>query len=345
MEDLTSIRIDCEADVGHARRTAVAMSSALGLPERKIHEAALVVTELATNLLRHQALRGELLLTALHRGPYPGLQVVALDSGPGIADLAQAVEDGSSGDGGAGTGLGAVRRLADEFMIHSSRPPAGATGATGTVVLARIWGLPPDVPFLETEDFHFGIVSTPREGETVSGDGFFVAHRGERVLCAVVDALGHGPGAHEVRNQALAVLESTEGGLGELVGTVHETLRTTRGAVLGIAEVIRAEGRLRYCGVGNINSRLFSPTRSRHLLSRPGIVGVEPLHRQVWEAPWTQDSVLVMHSDGLSPRWKLSDYPLLAARHPQVIACVLYRDFRKPADDATVMVLKEARSA
>ena len=52
--------------------------------------------------------------------------------------------------------------------------------------------------------------------------------------------------------------------------------------------------------------------------------------------------VLVMHSDGLSTNWSFDRYTGLMARHPALIAAVLYRDAGRSRDDATVLVLKRA---
>jgi hypothetical protein len=49
-----------------------------------------------------------------------------------------------------------------------------------------------------------------------------------------------------------------------------------------------------------------------------------------------------MHSDGLSSRWTLESYPGLKQRDSTLIAAVLYRDFGRSRDDATVLVVKEA---
>ena len=47
-----------------------------------------------------------------------------------------------------------------------------------------------------------------------------------------------------------------------------------------------------------------------------------------------------MHSDGISARWSLDDYPGLVRRHPGVVAGLLYRDFQRESDDATVIVVR-----
>jgi hypothetical protein len=48
-----------------------------------------------------------------------------------------------------------------------------------------------------------------------------------------------------------------------------------------------------------------------------------------------------MHSDGIQTQWKLDAYSGLQARHPSVIAGMLYRDFRRKSDDSTIVVIKE----
>jgi hypothetical protein len=48
-----------------------------------------------------------------------------------------------------------------------------------------------------------------------------------------------------------------------------------------------------------------------------------------------------MHSDGISARWRLEAYEGLADAHPALIAGIIYRDFGRPRDDATVLVLTD----
>ena len=57
--------------------------------------------------------------------------------------------------------------------------------------------------------------------------------------------------------------------------------------------------------------------------------------------PWNQESLLILHTDGLGSRWKLNAYPGLIARHPSVIAGVLYRDFQRNTDDVTILAVRE----
>ncbi len=108
-----------------------------------------VALELARNALGHGG-GGEMLLRPLRDVGRVGLEIQAADHGPGIDDLEQAMSDGYSTAGGLGTGLGAARRLSDEFEIDSQ--PGG-----GTRVLARLWR---PVTDKEWADIEAGLLTT-----------------------------------------------------------------------------------------------------------------------------------------------------------------------------------------
>ncbi len=90
----------------------------------------------------------------------------------------------------------------------------------------------------------------------------------------------------------------------------------------------------------NISAQLVLKQKSHHLASRDGIMGLNSIQSQEILYPWEPDALLIMHSDGLIPRWFLNDYPALAGRHSSLIAGVLYRDFNRNNDDVTVLVEK-----
>jgi len=76
-----------------------------------------------TNILKH-ATHGHLLVRRFTDGTGGGVDVMAMDKGPGIGDIARAIEDGYSTVGMPGTGLGAIRRQAEIFDIYSPQGPA-----------------------------------------------------------------------------------------------------------------------------------------------------------------------------------------------------------------------------
>jgi serine/threonine-protein kinase RsbT len=87
-------------------------------------------SELARNTLEHGG-GGEVRLEALNDGPKLGLRLTFKDTGPGIADVEQAMKDGYSTCGGMGLGLSGSKRLVNDFSI-ASRPGEGTT-----VMIAR----------------------------------------------------------------------------------------------------------------------------------------------------------------------------------------------------------------
>ena len=96
---------------------------------------------------------------------------------------------------------------------------------------------------------------------------------------------------------------------------------------------------VQYTGVGNISGVLAGGERNRGLASQNGTVGVQIRKVLSFDFEWPPRGLLVMHSDGISSRWVLDTYPGLAQRHPAVVAGVLWRDFGRGRDDATIVVV------
>ncbi|MDQ1013803.1 ATP-binding SpoIIE family protein phosphatase [Streptomyces afghaniensis] len=127
--------------VRDARVAAEGAAALAGLDERRTAAAALVATELATNLLKHAEGCQVLIDVVAPPAPREGgaesrvVQIAAIDHGPGIADLPAALRDGFSTTGSLGAGLGTCQRLADDFALHS-------TPGRGTVAVARVGTTP-----------------------------------------------------------------------------------------------------------------------------------------------------------------------------------------------------------
>jgi hypothetical protein len=102
---------------------------------------------------------------------------------------------------------------------------------------------------------------------------------------------------------------------------------------------------LSYAGVGNIGASIITPGSSRGMASHNGIVGHQIQRIQEFAFPWSSNSILVMHSDGLRSGWDLNSYPGIWSRHPGLIAGILYRDFYRERDDVTVLVAKNGAEA
>jgi anti-sigma regulatory factor (Ser/Thr protein kinase) len=331
---LIVLPIEEATQAGEARRFAAALAADLGFSETDAGRVAIVVTEAAGNLAKH-AQEGVLVLQPLSHDDARGIEILAIDRGPGMSDPARCLQDGYSTAGSPGTGLGSIRRLAHEFELHSL-PDAGS------VLMARLWGRAPRT--LSAATMLAGGLSVPVLGEFECGDAWAVRQRGNESIFLVVDGLGHGILAAEA---AAALVRSLDESLGrnapgpvELLERAHGALRGTRGAAAAIAVVNAAAGTVRFAGIGNIAANVVTDGASRSMVSHNGIVGHQMRKLQEFAYPWAPDSVLVLASDGLKTQWRLDAYPGLARRHPAVVAGTLWRDFTRGRDDVTVLVAR-----
>jgi len=317
---------------GSVRRAAVRYAEQLGMGETDRGNVAIAATEMATNVLKHAG-HGHLFLDAVGQNGGSGLRLLAVDKGPGIRDVGRALEDGHSTAGTAGTGLGAIRRLSSRFDIYS-------LPQKGTCVLAEFWPRKEHAP--SNSSVTLGVISVPFRGETVCGDGWtYKVTDDGGVLLMLADGLGHGLYAAEAAHEAKRVLQETVSTAPEeIMQDVHDALRKTRGAAVAIARIDQDPRRIRFCGVGNISAVLLRPQHSRGVASHNGTAGHELRKLREFAFPWNNDNMLIMHSDGLSGRWGLSDYPGIWNKPASIIAAVLYRDFSRSRDDATVLVAK-----
>src|SRR5215813_7606206 len=318
--------------VAEARREVTGLARAVGFDASEIGRVALVVTEAATNLVKHTP-QGQVLARAYDRDGVAAIEVLALDQGPGITNIGESLRDGYSTAGSPGTGLGAIKRLSDEFDIYS-------IPGEGSALVAQLWSRRP-ASGNRPAPLEIGAVCLPHPGEAVCGDAWAVEWRGGHCVILVADGLGHGADAAAAAMAAVNALRThPQLAPAALIEFAHGALRSTRGAALAVADIDLAQ-EVRYAGIGNIASMTYAPDSARHMVSHPGIVGheVRKIHEFVY--PWPQDALLVMHSDGLATHWNLDQYPGLASRHPSLIAGVLYRDFTRGHDDVAVVVAKK----
>ena len=340
MDNVCQIGIQDSTHTAEARRSALELASLLDFDETEAGNLGLVVTEAVRNLLKHAG-GGDLILRASNENGRPMVEMLAIDKGPGIEDIARSFQDGYSTSGTPGTGLGAISRLSSLHDIYS-RPKQGTALLAQ---MARRAGRGPQA--ITAGRFRIGAVSVSYPGETVCGDRWtFVELPGAGAKLLVADGLGHGLLAADAAMAAVRVARDHPGESGvELMNHVHTALRPTRGAAVAIAELDYNADVLRYTGVGNISGSIVSPSGEvRHLVSHPGTAGHEVHKIAQFQYPWAAGSTLIMHSDGLSTHWSMERYPGLLRRHPSLIAGVLYRDFSRRRDDATVVVVQENRS-
>lgn len=323
------VNVTDASSVGEVRRTAMMSAHRLGFDETRSGELALLATEASRNVLVHGG-GGEVILSGIHEtGGTPVARILAIDKGAGISDITRAMSDGYSTAGTMGAGLGAMKRIATMLDIF--------TGKNGTVVLMELGRS------TRKESIEIAGIAVPYPGESCCGDGWYCHHTPERTVALVTDGLGHGFGAAEAAQEAIATFRRrVELGPAEILSYIHDALRKTRGAVAAIAEIRPKEHKITYAGVGNISAVLHYGGSSRSLVSHNGTLGMTVPKIQEFKSEWPSDAVLVIHSDGLQSKWDLASYAGLISRHPALIGGALIRDFRRQRDDASVVVVKAA---
>ncbi|MFD8587950.1 ATP-binding SpoIIE family protein phosphatase [Streptomyces sp. NPDC059637] len=335
VEDVAWFREGGATMPGAVRRAARDLAERLGLGASRASEIALAVTEAAENVHRH-SVDGAVLLRALRTGGRAGVELVTVDHGPGMANVAASRRDGVSSTGTLGIGLGVIERVSDAFDLHS-------VPDRGTVLTARFWagGPPEGAPGHVLE--RVGGVTRPITGEQVCGDAWAARETGGMLMVMVCDGLGHGPLAADASAAAVEAFCTSDRTEPELVMDVlHRALRRTRG---GAAAVVRVDPRRRtasFCGVGNIAGALVREDGRSGMTCVPGIVGHQMRRLRSFDYPLDGVGALVLHSDGLTERWQPSALPGMLDRSPLVVAGQLLREAGVRRDDAAVVAVSGA---
>lgn len=351
MSRVWDIPVQDSTRVRDVRVAAEAACAEAGLAPRRTAAAALVATELATNLLKHAG-GGRITINLVDGADTsaapgePSVQMVSLDHGRGIRDMAAALSDGyTTSQSSLGAGLGTCRRISDDFDLYS-------TPGRGTVAVARITDRPRPTPPEGDQGavrLRVGGINVPLAQADYSGDAWHWARSGTQLTLLLADGLGHGPEAARASTAATGELRaSAHLPPADLLRRLDTVLRPTRGAAVAVAQLDLSESRLSFAGIGNIGARLYSESAWRPLLSRPGIVGAQrPATVPVQQVPWQSDSLLVLHSDGLPSRWTPPHETLLLTHDPAVVAAAILRDAGSAAsplrDDTSVAVLAPDR--
>jgi anti-sigma regulatory factor (Ser/Thr protein kinase) len=329
-----------QLQVSTIRLHATTMGRAHGLDGDTLDGLGVVVTELATNIARHAG-RGHIILRPVGEHTTGCIEILALDKGPGIANMTRAMRDSGSPSAGepGGGGFARIKRRAGLFDIYSYP-------GCGTAVVAHVGAQSGHAASRRCGEsvLHgsVGVVCVPLHGEEECGDAWAVDMAPGRLTALLVDGLGHGPEAALAAFAATSAFHDAPTDAPEIILTsMHKALRDTRGAALSVMVVDQSRRTARFCGVGNVDGRVVTPDMSRQLVSQSGIVGHTMPRVQPVDIPWPGGGRLVMHSDGISSRWRTDHYPGLLARHAALLAGVIFRDFSRQRDDATVLVVRD----
>jgi len=317
------------------KRDITKLAEGYGFSPGETGKVNLIVAEMTSNLIKHNAINGEILVKPLSINNI-GIEILCLDKGPGMSDVSRMLEDGVSTAGTSGEGLGAIRRLSDEFDIYSVRE-------VGTFILARLYKSRNKPKVAASKKFDVGLIMVPKSGETFCGDGGTMREGIDKCQFLVVDGLGHGEFAHAAsRSAAEAFLKNTNLSPSEIIRNIHPALKHTRGAVGNVAIIDTVNKTISYCGIGNIAGRIINGAEAtKSIISYNGILGHNiPNTINNHELSWSNNSTLIMHSDGIKSKWDLSRYKDLLRHSPSLVAAVMYKEFSRGTDDTMVLVCR-----
>ncbi len=298
----------------------------------------IIVTELITNLVKYAHSGRKLLIKPVLKGTIPGVEIISIDKGPGMTDVSRRMEDGYSSSGTKGEGLGAIKRLSDEFDIYS-------VPRSGTIVLSRIYKKKVNIYDNDPKErLEIKSIQIAKPGEELCGDGFHLAFGPNDVSILLTDGLGHGPEAHLASQKAIDVFkENLSSTPDHILKTINESIRKTRGAVGMVLNFNLQNKILSYCGVGNISCKVFSFDETRNLISFNGILGLNVSRVNSNTVSWESGKLAIIYSDGMLSTWELASYHNITAHDLSILTAALYRDYFRKTDDFTVIAIRNKK--
>lgn len=315
------------------RRIAKEMAHDIGFDECTREEISLVVSELASNIIKYTK-RGIITISPVCNEQCEGIMIEAEDDGEGFNEYT-ALKDGVSTSGTLGVGLGAVNRLMDEFDILQRE------NHTGTRIVCKRW-LHDNSNHGEHCPFEFGVFSRPKPNESTNGDTFIIKNIYGATLVGVIDGVGHGVLANHAANAARQYIERhAESPLQDIFRGVERACSATRGVVMALVVLDWKKSTFRYASVGNIEAKIFSYKHEKpKFLVRRGIVGKQAPSPVVTENNWHSGDMLVLHSDGISAHWNWNNFASYLNHPAQVISEEIFNVMQKNHDDATIVIVK-----
>ncbi|HEX5364840.1 MAG TPA: ATP-binding protein [Gallionella sp.] len=330
---LHSVQTKDESSLVVLRSKLFSATNRLGVSDLKRENILLVASELATNNIKHAGGRG---MIQIWQQPGPVLDILSLDYGPGINDLALAEQDGYSSVNTFGKGLGAIRRLSDESYVYTQvKGGEQMTKWTGTVFLARFNIMSDKTRMLGGA---VGLFSRSLSDKRYNGDRIYLQKKGDKLRWLHLDGLGHGEEA-QIATANLTAHVIHNDGLAAMLDGVDRQLAGTRGAVAVAGELTVSKRDLHLLGVGDMHAHIFEEDEMNHVSFAPGILGREHRTMTPFHARLPKRAVVLTASDGIRRNWDIGNFVGLPNQHPQLMAYTLGNIMGRVSDDQSLCVL------
>jgi anti-sigma regulatory factor (Ser/Thr protein kinase) len=316
------------------RSRLLSVAQRIGFPDVQRENMALVAAEMVSNQVKYAGNKGQI---QIWQQPGPVLDILALDYGPGIANLQQAQEDGYSSSRTLGKGLGSIQRLADEVAIYTQTSNGPHVKWNGTAVLARFrLGREPRKP--ASDPVEVGLFSRALSDDRFNGDRIYLKRDGVALRWLHLDGLGHGENAQNTTADLADHLLDEDPATA--LASVDRHLRGTRGAVAVIGEMALSSGKLQLLGVGDMHAVIHNRDRLHKISFAPGVLGQEHKTPAPFRESFEHRGIVLTASDGIRRSWDESSFPGLFNQPPQLIAYVLGNIMGRISDDQSLCVVR-----
>ncbi len=242
------------------RRIAQELAEMAGFSRHRVAKASLIVSELATNIIKHTS-GGTIRINLAFLNRIPFISIASFDTGPGIQSIKNASKNGTSSTDTLGTGLGAIRRLSDKMNICStdhSYPCPNLKNSWKTIIACQIWGDNQSIPIVANGQ-DFSSLLRPMEGAQICGDGIHVASNPFCTRFTIMDGTGRGGGAAEAICRAMNILNDLPVGLDpeKIIELMSYQLSETQGMSSGILEIDHKTQHIYFSFNGSIKARIY----------------------------------------------------------------------------------------
>lgn len=341
---LFSNPIQSEAEGILLRSRLQAAARRMGFSDTYRENMVLVAAEMISNQIKYAGGRGML---QIWQQPGPVLDILALDFGPGIENLAQAQQDGYSSTKTLGKGLGSIRSLSHQsgvFTVPERVDTNRSQAWHGSAFWSRFdpaYRSNSDIakaPTLKT-DFSVGIFTRALSDDRYNGDRIYLEHGDRTLRWLHLDGLGHGEYAQQATDN-LADLLCLSPDVAQVINQVDRQLKPTRGAVAMLSNLDAGLMKAEILGVGDMSAYCYLNDKLQNITFAPGILGKE--HKTPYVTPLVlkKQSTVITASDGIRRGWNETSFPGLLNQHPQLIAYVLGNIMGRVSDDQSLCIVR-----
>ena len=312
-----------------------AVSRRMGYTELVRERMELVYNEMVTNQLKFAEGSGVVQLWETDVAG-KGLELFALDYGPGILDVESASIDGFTTAGTMGKGLGAIRRLCRESSIYSVHKGSSVDDAWhGTAVWAKF---PQDKVQDKNDALRYGMYVRSYQDNLFNGDCIYIHRNKNQFRWLHMDGLGHGEQAADTV-KGLQDIVRIEKPIQERLEILNSRLQGSRGSVAIMVDVDTSRDTVSICGIGDMTCYLMQDEERQSVGFSQGILGHAHRSINVVDLPFNGNAVLYTASDGIRRNWTLDSFPKLWKSPPQLISFFLGYMIGRSNDDKSIMIL------